>query len=199
MCQELNWRVQDMALHEKGTWHHKQHQAYLCGQLVTSMSARIRAQLCLTVPIPCSTLHLFSCILALREVQSSPFIEVEMYDWKEVWERLWVSVAHACFSRCKTRLTCVPFLRQLRISFRRILIGATGGDKNAMDDSPIEMSHRNAFWQLILLILLLRCVCLVRWEVLRWIVYVAWVTQEFLHSSSMPWGHVLTAHWQVLL
>lgn len=58
LCLSINWRIQDMSLHEQGTWHCKWYQADLYGQLETLLSARIRAQICLTVHIHCSPLHL---------------------------------------------------------------------------------------------------------------------------------------------
>lgn len=65
-----------------------------------------------------------------------------------------------------------------------------------MDARLIEISYRNRFWQLILLILPLRCVELVRWEALRWIVDVAqWDRSHFTATcpEAMPWLCTLTA------
>lgn len=73
---------------------------------------------------------------------------------------------------------------------------ATDRDKSAVDVRLIEMSYRNRFWQLILLILPLRCVKLVRWEVLRWMVDVAqWDRSHFTAAcpEAMPWLCTLTA------
>lgn len=58
LCLSMNWRIQDMSLHEQGTWHWKWYQAHLYGHLETLLSARIRAQIRLTVHIHCSPLHL---------------------------------------------------------------------------------------------------------------------------------------------